>query len=195
MRLERLAYDKMKIFLTYDDLDQRGISTENTWFDTPVIDEVFRDMITEASVKLDFDPDGPIVVEVYSVPSQGIVIIVTKTEELVEDHDEISMEWDITSAITSTDPFVYRFESLDDVIHVAVVLYRNNVQEGHLYFYKNDYYLVFPIETYSTDEMLYYEPMIQEYGMRSTHTKALLDAYGNTIFNKSAIKGLIKYFC
>ncbi|RKL67619.1 adaptor protein [Salipaludibacillus neizhouensis] len=195
MRLERLAYDKMKIFLTYDDLDQRGISTENTWFDTPVIDEVFRDMITEASVKLDFDPDGPIVVEVYSVPSQGIVIIVTKTEELVEDHDEISMDWDISSAVSSTDPFIYRFESLDDVIHLAVELSRINVQEGQLYSYENNYYLLFPTEIYSTDEMLYYEPLIQEYGNRTTHTKALLEAYGNPIIVKNAVKNLIKYFC
>lgn len=192
MRLERLAYDKMKIFLTYDDLDQRGISTENTWFDTPVIDEVFRDMITEASAKLNFDPDGPIIVEIYSVPSKGIVIIVTKTEELIEDHDELIMEWDIPEI--NSDSSVFVFETLDDVIDLAVVLSRNGVQEGQLYSFNDSYYLIFPLEIYSVDEILYYEPIVKEYGNHTTFTKAYLEEYGKIIFRKNAINGLMKHF-
>jgi adapter protein MecA 1/2 len=45
MRLERLNYDKIKIFLTFDDLSEREITKEEMWLDIPKVHQLFRDMI------------------------------------------------------------------------------------------------------------------------------------------------------
>ncbi|MED2244001.1 adaptor protein MecA, partial [Bacillus thuringiensis] len=35
MRLERLNYNKIKIFLTFDDLSERGLTKEDLWRNAP----------------------------------------------------------------------------------------------------------------------------------------------------------------
>lgn len=52
MRLERLNYDKIKIFLTTDDLHDRGLTKEDLWKDSLKVHQLFRDMMNEASVEL-----------------------------------------------------------------------------------------------------------------------------------------------
>ncbi len=78
MRLERLAIDKFKVFLTFDDMDERGITKEDLWQDVPKVHDLFRDMMLEADDELGFKVDGPIAVEVFAMPAQGMVFIVTK---------------------------------------------------------------------------------------------------------------------
>lgn len=65
MRLERLNYNKIKIFLTFDDLVERGLTKEDLWKDTFKVHELFRDMIEEASEELGFEINGSVAVEVY----------------------------------------------------------------------------------------------------------------------------------
>jgi len=78
MRLERLNGNKIKIFLTFDDLAERGISKDDLWRNLPKVQQLFRDMIMEADDELGFHADGPIEIEVFSLPAQGLVVIVSK---------------------------------------------------------------------------------------------------------------------
>lgn len=78
MRLERLNYNKIKIFLTFDDLSERGLTKEDLWRNAPKVQQLFRDMMQEANTELGFEADGPIAVEVFSLQAQGMVVIVTK---------------------------------------------------------------------------------------------------------------------
>ena len=87
MRLERLNYNKIKIFLTFDDLTERGLTKEDLWHDSQKVHQLFRDMMSEASDELGFEADGPIAIEVYSLQAQGMVIIVTK-DMIAQDEDE-----------------------------------------------------------------------------------------------------------
>ena len=69
MRLERLTHNKIKIFLTFDDLMDRGLTKDDLWKDTFKVQQLFRDMIEEASEELGFEVNGSIAVEVYSLPA------------------------------------------------------------------------------------------------------------------------------
>ena len=53
MRLERLNYNKIKIFLTFDDLSERGLTKEDLWRNAPKVQQLFRDMMQEANKELD----------------------------------------------------------------------------------------------------------------------------------------------
>jgi adapter protein MecA 1/2 len=76
-----LNYNKIKIFLTIDDLMDRGLTKEDLWKDSLKVHQLFREMMDEASEELGFEASGPIAVEVYSLQAQGMVIIVTKNHE------------------------------------------------------------------------------------------------------------------
>lgn len=70
MRLERLNYNKIKIFLTFDDLSERGLTKEDLWRNAPKVQQLFRDMMQEANKELGFEADGPIAVEVFSTSTR-----------------------------------------------------------------------------------------------------------------------------
>ena len=78
MKIERLNQDKIRIFLTFDDLLERGIQKEDMWREIPKVHELFSEMMDQAYSELGFDANGPLAVEVFALPAQGMVVIVTR---------------------------------------------------------------------------------------------------------------------
>ena len=78
MKIERLSQDKIRIFLTFDDLTERGIQKDDMWREIPKVHELFSEMMDQAYSELGFDPSGPLAVEVFALPAQGMVVIVTR---------------------------------------------------------------------------------------------------------------------
>ncbi|WP_158282151.1 adaptor protein MecA [Salipaludibacillus keqinensis] len=193
MRLERLAYDKMKIFLTYDDLEERGISTDTTWTDVPVIDDMFQEMIAEASVELNFNADGPVVVEVFSIPAQGVVVIVTKTEEDYEDLEEPVLEWQLHSS--PNEPLVFQFENIEHVIQMAKAVHRQHVYGGSLYAYDGSYYLHLEEEDITHLKKTTLVSIIKEFGHKSNKTIFSIKEYGKEVVGSNAIEKMYESFC
>ena len=52
MRVERLSQDKVRIFLTFDDLLERGIEKDDMWRDIPKVHDLFNDMMNRHMKKL-----------------------------------------------------------------------------------------------------------------------------------------------
>ena len=77
MRLKRLTVNKIKIFLTSDDLFERGLSKEDIWKDSIKWHQLFHDMLQEASDELNVDFRGAVAVEVFSIQAQGMIMIIT----------------------------------------------------------------------------------------------------------------------
>ncbi|WP_088035657.1 genetic competence negative regulator [Evansella clarkii] len=193
MRLERLASDKIKIFLTFDDLRERGISKEEIWMDIPKVHDLFRDMITEASIELGFHTDGPVIVEVFALPSQGMVVIVTITEDEEEEDafDDSFIELQITLDIK--EHLIYRFDDIEQVIQLAAECARIGVESGKLYSMDGSYYLLMD----ENSEIIHPENLIAllaEFGETSTITAFRLEEYGKEIIKEKALKVLNEHF-
>lgn len=193
MRLERLAYDKMKIFLTYEDLEKRGITTDKTWAEVPVIDEMFQDMITEASEELNFDPEGPVVVEVFSIPAQGLVIIVTKTEDSLDDFEEPVIEWQI-GLEQHEGALIFEFNDIEHVIQLSKVLHSREISEGALYHFKGSYFLKFEKENFEPETRKIITSVIREFASQTDISPHVLEEYGKVIIASMAVKHLHNYF-
>ena len=71
MRLERLNYNKIKIFLTFDDLSERGLTKEDLWRNAPKVQQLFRDMMQEANKELGFEADGPMQLKCFLYKHKG----------------------------------------------------------------------------------------------------------------------------
>jgi len=193
MRLERLNYNKIKIFLTQDDLMDRGLTKEDLWKDSLKVHQLFREMMNEASEELGFNANGPIAVEVYSLQAQGMVIIVTKhsndediDDEYLDDYIEMQVKVDESQDV------LYEFLDFEDVIHLSKTLSRLNVWGGTLYSFNGRYYLLFDqLQPISIDELI---AILAEYGTPTPITVHRLQEYGKTIMNGNAMEQLQKYF-
>lgn len=193
MRLERLNYNKIKIFLTFDDLMERGLTKEDLWKNAPKVQQLFRDMMHEANRELGFEADGPIAVEVFSLQAQGMIVIVTK-ERLEEDFEEDFSDEFIEMQVTldESDDILYEFSSLDDVIALANRLYALGITGGKLYSFQDRFYVLL-----EEDMILNKENMIAilaEYGNSATITIYRLVEYGKELMKERAIEQIYSYF-
>ena len=89
MRLERLTVNKIKIFLTSDDLLDRGLSKDDIWKDSIKWHQLFHDMLEEASEEFDVEIQGSVAVEIFSLQAQGMIMIITVDEYIDEEEDEL----------------------------------------------------------------------------------------------------------
>jgi adapter protein MecA 1/2 len=199
MRLERLNQDKIRIFLTFDDLLERGINKEDIWHDIPKVHDLFNDMMDQAYSELDFEVSGPVAVEVFSLPAQGMVVIVTRgkgyfdesQEEKDGDLDDEFYELEVT--LDESDDVLFSFKELDDLIRVSHKL-QPFIEEGRLYHYNQKYLLLF--EDVTLEESVY-ELMIailSEFGEPSMTSKYVLDEYAKVIIENGAIQTICKHF-
>lgn len=194
MRLERLNYDKIKIFLTFDDLSERGITKEEMWQDIPKVHQLFRDMMLEASDELGFEAEGPIAVEVFSLPAQGMVIIVTKSnsDEEIEEFDDGYIEMEVT--LDESEEIIYEFKNIEDVISLTPRLSSFGVSSGSLLYFEDKYYLTFEEKDIFDIDLDAFIALLSEYGNPSTITIFRLNEYGKKLINGDAIEKLYGNF-
>lgn len=193
MRLERLTYNKIKIFLTFDDLSERGITKEDLWQDLPRVHQLFRDMINEADDELGFKADGPIAVEVFSLPAQGMVIIVTKDQ--TEDDEEFDDEYiEMQVTLDESDDVFYEFHSLEHVISLADRLSLMGITGGKLFSYLDRFYLLLEEADFAPNDLDTIIAVLAEFGSSSTITTYRVYEYGKELMAEDAIKQICFYF-
>ncbi|MEF3301841.1 genetic competence negative regulator [Paenibacillus sp. GYB003] len=198
MRIERLSVDKIRIFLTFDDLTERGIQKEDMWREIPKVHELFSEMMEQAYTELGFDASGPLAVEVFALPAQGMVVIVTrgKVQNPADPVDEEEAEevYEMEVTLEQSDVISYAFHDFEYLLKAAHVASRIGVSEGVLYSYKNKYIL--QIDPEEMEEPLYQAliAILSEYGDATSVTTAVLDEYGKRIISESAIRTLCDHF-
>ncbi|NLP49564.1 genetic competence negative regulator [Bacillus sp. RO1] len=195
MRLERLNYNKIKIFLTFDDLEDRGLTKEDLWKDSQKVHQLFRDMIDEASAELGFEVSGSLNVEVYALQAQGMVVIVTSTEheELEEEFNDDYIEMQVT--VDECQDLFYVFQSFDHLIDLAKRLQGLKINGGTIYSHEQMFYLLLLDEDVDTElDIDTLIALLSEYGTPSTMTIHRIEEYGKMIMKDSALKQINTYF-
>jgi adapter protein MecA 1/2 len=200
MRVERLGGDKIRFFLTLDDLVDRGIEKEDMWQDISKVHELFNDMMDHAYQELGFEVAGPVAVEVFALPAQGMVVVVTRGKvaknEEQEEHEDLENKEDVYElevTMEETDHIIFRFSDIEDLIQAAGSIDGRIEQGGRVYAYRGAYYLVFSddLETENLGTLI---AILSEFGEASTVTEAWLQEYGKTVWPEHAINQIVKYF-
>lgn len=200
MKMERLSQDKIRIFLTFDDLSDRGIPKDDMLKETMKLRELFMEMMEQAYSELGFDPSGPLAVEVFSMPAQGMVVIVTSTsvsslhalDDMLDDHEADEM-YSMEVMLEESDVITYAFSDFEHVIRAAQLLLPI-IHEGGLYKYKDRWILQF--DQVDLDESAYQNliAILSEFGEAISLTQAMIQEYGQTIMANEAIQQLCRYF-
>lgn len=200
MKIERLSTDKIRIFLTFDDLTERGIQKEDMWREIPKVHELFSEMMEQAYSELGFDATGPLAVEVFALPAQGMVVIVTRgkmsgsaVSDQLEDEEDI-YEMEVT--LEESELISYAFSDFEDLLRMSKVILPLLPEGGTLFAYKGKYILqVEPSEWDEKDGR--YQALIavmSEFGEATSVTRAVLEEYGKTVIANDAVKVLCSHF-
>ncbi|TCP59417.1 adapter protein MecA 1/2 [Tumebacillus sp. BK434] len=199
MRVERLGDNKVRIMLTYDDLDQRGIDRDELWQNGRKVQELFWDMMEKAYLETGFEVAGPIAVEAFTMPTEGVVVVVTQLPSLPAHEQELLEEEDDDAEMTMIAPdpfgaFTFVFHDLEDVIRAAHSLHAYEAVGGTLYHYKERYHLFFDEDEVGEELYDTFWSILHEYGELSPTTKAMLDEYGKRVMDGNAVQTITRHF-
>jgi adapter protein MecA 1/2 len=198
MRVERLSQDKIRIFLTFDDLHERGIEKEDIWRDIPKVHDLFNDMMEQAYNELGFEVMGPVAVEVFALPAQGMVVIVTRGRNQSASEDDAEYDDDIYEmevTLEESEDIIYYFQDFEYLLEACHRIHSILTEGGSVYKYNNRYYFV--LDEIEMDNQQLYNGLIavlSEYGEASTVTKHVLAEYGKPVVTKDAVKILCQHF-
>lgn len=202
MKIERLSQDRIRIFLTFDDLLERGIQKDDMWREPPKLHELFLEMMEQAYTELGFDASGPLAVEVLAMPAQGMVIIVTRGksnhagDERSREEDELEDDiYDMEVTMEESDVVMYAFRDFEDVIAAAKQLKASALTEsGRLYSYNGKWILAIEPAYVDASKHQAVIALLAEYGEAVSVTFAMLEEYGKVIMAESAVKEICEHF-
>ncbi|WP_428908960.1 genetic competence negative regulator [Niallia sp. Krafla_26] len=190
MRLERLNYNKIKIFLTLDDLFDRGLTKEDIEKDSLKWHQLFHDMLEEASETFKVDINGSVAVEIFSMQAQGMVMIVTMEEQEDDLFNDQFIDMSIT--VEGNVEILFEIEDFEDVIQLSKRLASIGFSGGTIYAMNHAYY--FLIDNVCHDIQNQIAAIMAEYGNPSFISIHVLEEYGTTVTKDKAVSELMTYF-
>ncbi|MBU8879124.1 genetic competence negative regulator [Bacillus sp. FJAT-29790] len=191
MRLERLNYNKIKIFLTMDDLSERGLTKDDVLKDSLKWHQLFHDMLEEASTEFGVEIHGSVAVEIFSMQAQGMIMIVTMDEQEDEDQlDDGFIEMQVT--IEGSEEILFKLQEFEDAIQLAKRLAIINITNGSLYSFKDHYY--FHLSKSDKEDSNRIVAILAEFGNPSMVSIHILQEYGNEIIKDQAVEKLVRFF-
>jgi len=219
--IERVNENTLKLFITYNDIEDRGYSREEIWYNRAKGEQLFWDMIDEVNTEDYFDVEGPIWIHI-NASEVGLEIIVTRAHILkdgetldgsshFDEHKEMFAPFgdvgeDLLSQLTQfgdmdeselfmdTDIYVYKFKDIDELIPVAKRI-TDELVDSSLFKYENCYYLV--VDFTNADEELNHHDrnaVIKEFLIPSNFTIHRLEEYGEKIMEFNCFETVRKYF-
>ncbi|MFD1707113.1 adaptor protein MecA [Siminovitchia sediminis] len=187
MKLERISSNKIKYSITFDELTKKGFLQEEILKDSFIWDVLFDEMLDEASRIYEFNDIGAVSIEIFSLTSKELVLILTLEEEnLYEEHvqdPEIELHEDI----------LYKFEDFEYIIWLAKRFQTLNIPYGESSLYALDdcYYVKIATEAGFRDPI---ECLCSEYGEYSEVSEAYLNEYGARIIDEGVFPFIYYHF-
>lgn len=191
MRVERLSTDQFTVFLTFDDLIERGFTSDDLWQDAAIVRNLFSDIMYDASNELDFELDGALLVQVYLMQAQGMHVMVTQMNDMMsEDEDYIEMK----VTLDESHELIFSFNDFEDVIQVSSYLSPLGIEGAQVYHLDEQYYMLFEEEDLLQVQKENIIAVMSEYSHSTIITSYRLKEYGKVIYKNQAIKQIIEQF-
>ena len=110
MKIERLNDNQIKCTLSRKDLDEKDIRIAELAYGTDKARELFRDLLEQAALELDFEVnESPLMIEAVPTSKDSLVLIVTK----VDNPDELDSRFSRFTHLSDDDD-IDEIDSMDD---------------------------------------------------------------------------------
>jgi adapter protein MecA 1/2 len=217
MEIERINDNTVKFYISYVDVEERGFSRDEIWFNRDKSEELFWEMMDEVNEEADFVMEGPLWIQVQAM-DKGLEVTVTRAQltkdgqklDLPDDIEERrkmfageevdSQEFDEFEPVyddTDKKKLEYSFmlSEVEELLPIAKRLMYVPLDTA-LYHFEDKYFLHI-----SFDEILHSEKdmkdqlsVITEYLQQSPVTIHRLEEYGKPIFKEDALANVLHYF-
>lgn len=214
MDIERINENTLKLFITYSDIEARGYSREEIWYNRSKGEELFWDVISEVNTEDYFDLDGPIWIHI-NASEIGLEVVVTRANfgqdpesshgsfgdanDLDSQHDLMDDELfpplpkEMQEEVTLEDAR-FRFKDIDELIPLAKRAVALRVPSA-LYKFENYYYLYIDFKHFDNiEEAKDIIALCKEYLVPSNMTIHRLVEYGEVIMEEDCFETVLKYF-
>lgn len=201
MRIEKIGDNKIRIFVTFDDLEERDIDLSSFNYNSPETQELFWDLMEQAELELGFEThESQLCIEAVTDVEQGFVITITKIDE---DGDFESIHKFIknryrrndlkikrkTSNICST-VMIYNLDTFDDLCELSALIKPIYMGDSTVYQCEGSYYLVLKRMDGAGQNFSRVESALAEYGDRILNVQffeGYLNEYGTLMMENDAI--------
>ncbi|MFP8781926.1 adaptor protein MecA [Planococcus plakortidis] len=217
MEIERINDNTVKFYISYLDVEERGFSRDEIWFNRDKSEELFWEMMDEVNEEADFVMEGPLWIQVQAM-DKGLEVTVTRAQ-LTKDGQKLDLPDDIEerrkmfSGEETGSPEFDEFEPVYDEGDVKKLEYSFVLSEVEellpiakrlmympvdtaLYHFDGKYYMHVKF-----DEILHSEKdikdqlsVITEYLQQTPMTIHRLEEYGKPIFKEDALSNVLHYF-
>ncbi|WP_010649996.1 adaptor protein MecA [Oceanobacillus massiliensis] len=224
MEIERINENTIKFYISYIDIEDLGFEREEIWYNRERSEQLFWQMMDEVNYKEDFNPDGPLWIQVQAM-EKGLEIVVTKAKvskngENLELHSEDGSSVDLPvdekienllddkygKNVSSEEDeelmddnlwLIVEFNEFEDVIQLSH--YFNELSdfgEETLYHYNDTYYLYMEFSHDVLDDNKQEDVISQvlEFANDSDVSVHLLEEYGKKIFETDTFSQVRAYF-
>lgn len=93
MEIERINDNTVKFYISYLDVEERGFSRDEIWFNRDKSEELFWEMMDEVNEEADFVMEGPLWIQVQAM-EKGLEVTVTRAQ-LTKDGQKLDLPDDI----------------------------------------------------------------------------------------------------
>lgn len=217
MEIERINDNTVKFYISYLDVEERGFSRDEIWFNRDKSEELFWEMMDEVNEEADFVMEGPLWIQVQAM-DKGLEVTVTRAQ-LTKDGQKLDLPDDIEerrkmfSGEETGSPEFDEFEPVYDEGDAKKLEYSFVLSEVEellpiskrlmympvdtaLYHFDGKYYMHVKF-----DEILHSEKdikdqlsVITEYLQQTPMTIHRLEEYGKPIFKEDALSNVLHYF-
>lgn len=219
MEIERINDNTVKFYISYLDVEERGFSRDEIWFNRDKSEELFWEMMDEVNEEADFVMEGPLWIQVQAM-DKGLEVTVTRAQ-LTKDGEKLDMPDDIeerrrmfsnedgTSAETEFDEFEpvfnepdtkkleysFVFSEIEELLPLSRRLQFVPL-ETSLYHFEGKYFLHVSFDEilHSDDDIKDHVSVFTEYLQISPVTIHRLEEYGKEIFKDDALSNVLHYF-
>ncbi|AQU80021.1 adaptor protein MecA [Planococcus faecalis] len=217
MEIERINDNTVKFYISYLDVEERGFSRDEIWFNRDKSEELFWEMMDEVNEEADFVMEGPLWIQVQAM-DKGLEVTVTRAQ-LTKDGQKLDLPDDIEERrkmFASEDATAPEFDEFEpvfeepDVKKLEYTFVFSEVEEllpiarrlmyvpiaSAIYHFDNKYYLYtnFDEILHSQEDIKNNVSIIAEYLRTSPVTIHRLEEYGKPIFTEDALSNVLHYF-
>lgn len=191
MRVERVSESQFTIFLTFDDLIERGFTKEDLWKDQAGVRNLFSDMMYEASSELGFELEGMLLVQVQLMQAQGMHVVVTqKIENINWDEDFIEMK----VTLDESKELIFSFDDFEDIIQVSSYLQAIGIHGGCVFYMDHRYYMMLEDADLNYNHKEHVIAVMSEFSSPSIVTSHRLIEHGKVIMEENAVRRIHETF-
>lgn len=200
MKIERVGENKIRIFVSYDDLEERDIDLDTFSYNSPETQELFWDLMEQAEIELGFDAqESQLCIETVSDVDHGFIITITRTAEDNEFESlhkfiknrykkkELSVKKKTTSICSTM--LIYAIDDFDSLCFLCSCISSMFSGRSKVYSLDNTYYLLLSSVEGNVSNQKQFDSILSEYADKMPNVdffEGYLNEYGKCLVSENA---------